>query len=131
MEKFTVPITSPALFELEPSVDHPPRRLAFEHGFINGPDGLPIKGPNGRSIIKFPVLPRYISTAAEGWCYEAWDRMDRGIEDSDYVTRMNTEEFKLIQAINKAQLTGEEEGGRDKGEESREDPERPTPVSLG
>jgi hypothetical protein len=96
----------PALFELEPSVDHPPRRLAFEHGFINGPDGLPIKGPNGRSIIKFPVLPRYISTAAEGWCYEAWDRMDRGIEDSDYVTRMNTEEFKLIQAINKAQLTG-------------------------
>jgi hypothetical protein len=61
----------------------------------------------------------------------AWDRKDRGIEDPDYVTRMNADEFKLIQAINKAQLTGEEEGGRDKGEESREDPERPTPVSLG
>jgi hypothetical protein len=34
MEKFTMPITSPALFELEPSVDHPPRLQ--DHTLVKG-----------------------------------------------------------------------------------------------
>jgi hypothetical protein len=122
-EVYTAENLPPVTFQLENPARMRRPQDALRFGFINGPDGRPVLGPNGRAIINFPHLPRHISAGTDGWLHEAWDRTETSVVDPDYVARMNEEEHELMKEIEKREKCEAKKKGNGDDDEDEEDEE--------
>lgn len=58
---------------------------------LKGKNGKPVRAPGGQVILDYSVLPRWISSAVEGWRMHYWMIMDPRLEYSDIIARMSFE----------------------------------------